>query len=56
MPEPERVRVFTCWICKKPVRLEEVVTDVFGYPMHKECEAEMQREDKVKHKVGEATS
>jgi len=48
----DRLTVFTCWICDKPILLERCDTqDALGYPVHKDCYAKMMREEKQKRKA-----
>ena len=51
MPEPERLTIFTCRICNKPVHLEELETDGCGDPVHKECLAKTLRKEEKKRKA-----
>ena len=40
----ERLTIFTCKLCGKPVPLTDCVTDDFGDPMHQTCYDEQARE------------
>jgi hypothetical protein len=43
---PGRRTIFTCWICNKPVHLNECMTDALGDPVHKTCHAQMMKDEK----------
>jgi len=49
----ERLTSFTCRICRKPVSLQECITDDIGEPVHPDCYAElMKQEANKKPKLG----
>jgi hypothetical protein len=59
MPEPERLTTFICWLCKKPMSLEECekeTRDAMGYPVHKVCYTKMMQEKKAKRKAASGTA
>jgi hypothetical protein len=41
----ERLTTFTCCICRKPVSLQECITDAIGYPAHPDCYAELMKQE-----------
>jgi len=50
----ERLTIFNCRICGKPIPLEECdTTDALGNPVHKHCYSRMMHEEK---KIGKAAS
>jgi hypothetical protein len=44
----ERLTTFTCRICRKPVSLEECITDDIGEPVHPDCYAELKIQEAKK--------
>jgi hypothetical protein len=44
----ERLTAFTCRICRKPVSLQECITDAIGDPVHPDCYAELMKQEENK--------
>lgn len=51
----ERLRVISCTICGKPVRLEECKINDFGKPVHEDCLARQIKEDLEKRNTPTAS-
>ena len=43
-----------CWICKKPIAVDEVLIDEFGFTCHKDCHREQSESQRAKVPVKES--
>jgi len=58
MPDLEGLTTFICWICSKPMSLEECekeTRDALGYPVHHDCYAKLMQEEKAKRKAARSS-
>jgi hypothetical protein len=46
MADQDKVRSVICWICEKPIPLQDCQTDAIGHPVHEDCDLALTMEQR----------